>query len=194
MFKSLSSVAIFALLCLPASAAVVGGGNIDLSAGPFTFGPDPNNAFILSYSTGGDPFNPSPVFIATTGTAAVSSVFGAPSVYFTDGRGGDVVFPDSAATFASYPTAANIAYSASDSFLGLAYSVNSNTYYGFAEFAGPDLEKYAFETVANMPIDANAVAAGTPEPSTWAMLLIGVAGLGLAASRRSRKRADPATA
>jgi hypothetical protein len=40
---------------------------------------------------------------------------------------------------------------------------------------------------------ANGVAASTPEPSTWAMMVLGFAGLGFAGYRKSRKR-GPVTA
>ncbi|WP_368732308.1 PEPxxWA-CTERM sorting domain-containing protein [Streptococcus pyogenes] len=35
-------------------------------------------------------------------------------------------------------------------------------------------------------MDPNAVASAVPEPSTWAMMLLGFAGLGLMAYRRSK--------
>ena len=73
--------------------------------------------------------------------------------------------------------------------LGLRYSVGANTFYGFAQFAGGDLERYGFETTSNTPIDANAAIAAVPEPSTWAMMLLGFAGLGFMAYRQKSKPA-----
>ena len=50
------------------------------------------------------------------------------------------------------------------------------------------------ETVSGAPpfalIDSVALN-GVPEPSTWAMMLLGFAGLGLAAYLRSAKRGGP---
>ena len=83
-----------------------------------------------------------------------------------------------------FPTATDIPYSATDSFLGLRYTVGADTFYGFARFAGPDLESYGFETTPNIDIDANSPAVATPELSTWAMMGLGFVGTALLAKRR----------
>jgi hypothetical protein len=164
---------------------VVLGGPETLSATPFIFGPSPMDQFSLSYPVSGF-FNDT--FVSTTGTAEVSSVFGSPSVDFTDGRGGDVIYgPTEFGQYASFPTATDIPFSATDSFLGLRYMVGDDTFYGFAQFAGSDLERYGFETTANTAIDASAAIA-TPELSTWAMMILGFVGTVLVAGSRRTLR------
>src|ERR1700722_5814463 len=121
MQKFLGILAVSVLLSAPASASVVLGGPETLSATPFTFGPSAENQFSLSYPVSGF-FNDT--FASTTGTAAVSSVFGPPRGVFTDGRGGDGVYgPMEFGQYASFSTATDIPLSATDSFLGLRYSV-----------------------------------------------------------------------
>ena len=101
-------------------------------------------------------------------------------------NGSDTLFgPDQFGSYASFPTATDIPYSSGDSFLGLQYTVGANTYYGFARFAGGDLEGYGFETIPNTDIDANFPVAQVPELSTWAMMTLGFIGAVLAARRRS---------
>jgi hypothetical protein len=194
MQKFLGILAVSVLLSAPASAAVVLGGPVDLSSGtPFTFGPSAANQFSLSYPASGFFAND---FVSTTGTAQVSSFGGflgiavEPSTYFTDMRNGsDVLFgPDQFGSYAGFPSAAEIQYSSGDSFLGLRYTVGANTFYGFAQFAGPDLEVYGFQTIPNRDIDANSPALGAPELSTWAMMGLGFAGTALLASRRRSLR------
>jgi hypothetical protein len=181
MQKFLGILAVSVLLSAPASAAVVLGGPETLSATPFTFGPSLTDQFSLSYPVSGF-FNDT--FVSTMGTAEVSSVFGSPSVDFTDGRGGDVIYgPAEFGAYAAFPTATDIPFSATDSFLGLRYAVGANTFYGFAQFAGADLERFGFETMPNTAIDASAAIA-TPEPSTWAMMMLGFAGTVFLAKRR----------
>jgi hypothetical protein len=183
MQKFLPILAISALISAPASAAVILGGPETLSPTPFTFGPDAANQFSLRYPVSGF-FNDT--FVSTTGTAEAASVFGSPSVDFTDGRGGDVIYgPDQFGAYASFPTATDIPFSATDSFLGLRYTVGADTFYGFAQFAGPDLERFGFETTPNAAIDANAAIA-TPELSTWAMVGLGFVATALIAARRRR--------
>ncbi len=189
MQKLFVTLAISLCVSAPASAAVVLGGPVQLSATPFTFGPSPADQFSLSYPTSGYFAD---TFVSTTGTAEVSSFGGflgipvEPSTFFTDMRGGhDVIFgPDQFGSYASFATATDIPYSSTDSFLGLRYMVGDNTYYGFAQFAGGDLEAYGFETSPNTDIDANAAVSGVPEASTWAMMMMGFAGAALVASRR----------
>jgi hypothetical protein len=194
MQKFLGILAVSVLLSAPASAAVVLGGPETLSATPFTFGPSAANQFSLSYPTSGF-FNDT--FVSTTGTAEVSSFGGflgipvEPSTFFTDMRNGsDVMFgPDQFGSYAGFATATDIPYSATDSFLGLRYMVGADTFYGFARFAGSDLESYGFETIPNIDIDANSPAvAAAPELSTWAMMGLGFFGTALLAKRRRSLR------
>ncbi len=105
-------------------------------------------------------------------------------------RGGhDVLYgPDQFGSYASFPTATDIPDSSTDSFLGLRYTVGADTYYGFAQFAGGDLERYGFETTPNSDIDANFPVAQVPEPSTWAMMSLGFVGMVLVAGRRRSSR------
>src|SRR4029077_18684728 len=117
-------------------------------------------------------------FVSTSGTAEVTAFGGVlgiplqPSVDFTHGRGGVVIYgPAEFGAYASFPTATDIPFSATDSFLGLRYSVGADTFYGFAQFAGGDLGR--FETTANTAIDASAAIAQIPEASTWAMMALG---------------------
>ncbi len=191
MQKFFGILAVSVLLSAPASAAVVLGGPETLSATPFTFGPSAADQFSLSYPTSGYFAD---TFVSTTGTAEVSSFGGfldipvEPSTSFTDMRNGsDVLYgPDQFGSYASFSTATDIPYSSGDSFLGLQYTVGANTFYGFAQFAGGDLERYGFETTPNTDIDANFPVAQVPEASTWAMMMLGFAGIVLVAGRRSR--------
>jgi hypothetical protein len=194
MQKSLVTLAVSFLLSAPASAAVILGGPVDLSSGtPFTFGQSPANQFSLSYPMSGYFAD---TFVSTSGTAEVSSFGGflgipvEPSTFFTDMRNGsDVLFgPDQFGSYASFPTATDIPYSSTDSFLGLRYTVGANTFYGFAQFAGGDLERYGFETTPNTDIEANMPIA-TPEVSTWAMMMLGFVGAFYVARRRSLRLA-----
>ncbi|MGC2811830.1 MAG: PEPxxWA-CTERM sorting domain-containing protein [Bradyrhizobium sp.] len=190
--SKLFAAALFALITGPASAAVVVEGPVDLSAGPsFTFGPSAAGQFTLSYPTSGLFAD---TFVSTTGTAQVTAFGGflgiplQPTVDFTDGRGGDVVYgPNEFGAYASFPAATDIPDSSTDSLLGLRYTVGMNTFYGFAEFAGPDLESYGFQTTPNTAIDASAaIASAVPEPTTWAMMILGFLGVGLMAYRRKQ--------
>jgi hypothetical protein len=154
----------------------------------FTFGPSLTDQFSLSYPVSGLFAD---TFVSTSGTAEVSAFGGflgiplQPTVDFTDGRGGDVVYgPAEFGQYASFPTATDIPDSATDSFLGLRYAVGADTFYGFAQFAGADLERFGFETMPNTAIDASAAIA-TPEPSTWAMMGLGFIGMIFLAKRQS---------
>jgi hypothetical protein len=188
MQKFLGILAVSVSLSAPVSAAVVLGRPVDLSSGTvFTFGPSLTDQFSLSYPMSGFFAD---TFVSTSGTAEVSAFGGflgiplQPSTDFTDGRGGDVVYgPAEFGQYASFPTATDLPFSATDSFLGLRYSVGADTFYGFAQFAGSDLERFGFETTPNTDINASAAIA-TPELSTWAMMMLGFVGTVLVARRR----------
>jgi hypothetical protein len=170
----------------PASAAVVIlAEKVDLSSGPFTFGVTTTDTFTLSFEPR-EQFDPSPVLVSTTGTAAVTSFFGAPSVSFTDPA---VTFgPNSFPGFSSIPDPTRAPFSLTASDLGLRFSVGDDDFFGFARFAGSNLISVGFETSANTPILAGSMAsaAAVPEPATWAMMLLGFGGMGVAMRRRRR--------
>ena len=147
------------------------------------------NQFTLTYPTSGF-FNDD--FVSTTGTAEVSSFGGflgipvEPSTFFTDMRNGsDVMFgPDQFGSYAGFATATDIPYSSADSFLGLRYTVGDDTFYGFARFAGPDLEVYGFETMPNIDIDANSPAVSDAGAFDLGDDGLGFVGTALLAKRR----------
>lgn len=192
MTRIVVAALIAAAFVAPASAAVIRGGPADLSAGPLTIGPSGSSQFTFSFTPSPvGSFNADNVSITTTGTAEVSSFGGflgypvTPSTFFTSTP---VTFgPLEFGQFASFMTTTPIPYSATDSFLGLRYTVGSETFYGYAQFAGSDFEGYGFETTPNTNITAVAAVAAVPEPSTWAMMLLGFCGLGFMARRNVQK-------
>ena len=182
MYKVLATVALLAFATVPAAAAIVGGTNVDFSTKPFTFGPDPLSRFTLSNS--GDFF--SNAFIRTTGTAQVSSdsIFGplTPSVFFPSAL---LIPGPNVGKFSSFASATEIPNSSTESLLGLEYSKGADLFYGYALFAGGFLDSYGFETIPNRAIVAGSpITTAVPEPSTWAMMILGFAGVGFMAYRR----------
>ena len=86
MGKLLFTAAIVAsaVIAAPASAAVVIlATNVDLRSGPATVGVTQTDRFTFSFQPR-EQFDPSPVLVSTTGNAAVTAFFGAPSVSFTE--------------------------------------------------------------------------------------------------------------
>lgn len=168
----------------PASAAVVVlASNVDFAAAPFTFGVTSGDQFTFTYDSR-EFFDPSPVLVQTTGTAQVTTVFGAPSVNFTDPP--STFGPDAFPGFSSVPVPTRASFTLTPSDLGLRYAVGSDYYYGYARFAGSFIDSVAFETEANTPILAGALAA-VPEPGTWAMMIVGFGIVGGALRRRPKQ-------
>jgi hypothetical protein len=173
-----------ALCPMPAFAAtVVLASNIDFRSAPFTFGVTPTDRYTLSFNSR-EQFDPSPVLVSTTGTAAVTTFFGAPSVFSIDPP---VTFgPNTFPGFNTVPVATRAPFTLTASDLGLRYGSNGAFFYGYARFSGGLLDRVAFESVANTPILAGAVASAVPEPGTWLTMMIGFGVIGGAVRRRRR--------
>ena len=183
-FLFVSAAAYSLLAATPASASVVIlATNVDLSGGPYTFGVTPTDTFTLSYLPR-EQFDPSPVLVSTTGTAAVTSIFGTPSVFFTDPA---VTFgPSTFPGFSSIPDPTRAPFSLTASDLGLRYTVGTDNFFGYARFAGANLISVGFENSANTPILAGAAGtvSAVPEPATWMMMLLGFGAIGFSVRRR----------
>ncbi len=173
----------------PASAAVIVlASNVNFAAAPFTFGVTSADRFTLTYAPQGA-FDPSPVLVTTTGTAATTSFGGflgiplAPSVFFTDSN--VVIGPGTFPGFNSFPAPTRADYTITLSDLGLRYTVGMDQFYGYARFAKLNLIAVAFETMANTPITSGV---GVPEPASLALFIAGLAGFaGFAGFKRKEK-------
>ena len=177
---------------IPATAAVsILANNVDLSTVPFTVNVGGGSSFTFSYDPNGS-FDFDPVYIQTTGNAAVTAFGGflgiplAPSTFFT--RSVVEIGPRTSPGFASFDTAAEVPYSIVEGDLGLRYTIGTDDYYGYARFGGSLLQTVAFETTANTPILTGSLGA-VPEPATWAMMIAGFALAGAGMRRKSVRMA-----
>ena len=165
-------LAIGVLAAVPAQAAIISTfTNTALSATPLAvqLGGGVGSILFTAATTGYGPG----VAIATSGNAQVTTIFGSVAEY-----GGGTVF-DGTATYAAVPSPTVLTYSAADDFVGFSYIGSDGTHLGYAEVFGPTLIGYGVSNVAN----SNVTASPVPEPTTIALLLGGVAGLGLTRRR-----------
>lgn len=149
--------------------------NAGLGSSPLTISVG-GGAGTLSFTAAVTGYGPGAA-VATGGTVMIAGTgFG-----LGDYENGTVF--DGTASFAAYPSAATIPFSAVDDFIGFSYLGTDGTHLGFAEVDGSSLVGYAYESLANTSITATNVV---PEPASIAIVLGGLAGLGLT---RRRKRA-----
>jgi PEP-CTERM motif len=176
MRKSLIIIIASALLCVSTANATVYHFSFETTDGVFTVSGNATTANTLDSAGGYDVF-------ALTGTVSgpgggsISLIANhAPPAAFNNGSWiyDNVLFPH-AAPFVDNP---GLLFSAGGSAFNW-YSVGSQTYLSSNASAG----------AYNPGELIGSVSLNTPEPSTWAMMLIGFAGLGLAGYRASRRAA-----
>jgi len=176
-------------LGLAAAGSVAGGAqaavistvpNAALSATPVsvTFGA---GAATYAFTAVADTGNGPGAAVATSGTAQVSN-FGGLSDF---AAGSSIDQTGEIYTFAAFPTATTIPFSAADDFIGLAFTLGDGPHFGYAEVAGPTLVSYAYESTPGATILTGATAA-VPEPATITLLAAGLAGLAVGGRRRVR--------
>ena len=146
--------------------------NAPLSAAPTTISlGGPGNSFIFTTAdTGG---NGPGAAVATTGTARVTTFFGA----LTDFEAASTIDQTGELySFSASPAAMLIPNSAADDFIGLAFTLANGVHYGYAEVFGPELVSYGYETTPGATILTGATTP-VPEPATAALLGAGLASL-----------------
>ena len=154
----------------------------DLTRGPITFS-YLGGSFTFA-NNAGDFF--SPLVVSTGGTGAVRTVFGNPSTDFPD-RGTVIYGSDTLGGFGSFSDPTVVRFSNGGNLLGLRVTSGGQDFFGFAQTTDRVLNNISFETRPGVAIDASAVLAGAvPEPSTWALLILGFGAMGVAL-RGSRK-------
>lgn len=134
------------------------GSGIDLATYTFSVIPDNDGVTIDQVSTGGD--------------ALVSSFLSTPVPY----QSGILIGADS--KFLAFPSPAPILYSASLDNIGLEFRLPDGVHFGYVTTFGPEVLQYGYNQTAGGSI---ATGASVPELGTWAMLVLGLGALALAA-------------
>ena len=155
---------------LPAQAAILGyHPDADVTSGPYTF--DATSGSDLTFDSNTNAFYGS-IGVSTTGTTEVFSFFGSPVGFQPFATN---AFPsDQLGSFQAYPTTTGISYSVVPETIGFEFSQSDGIHYGLAKIGGEIIDSIYVDTTAGQNISL-----GVPEPSTWAFMIAGIAGIGL---------------
>lgn len=180
---ALASCAAFTigLTATPATAApVLTLVDQDISTTPFTFS-FMGGTFTFDGSGGFPNF----LSVSTSGGAAVRTVFGNPSTDFTN-RGVVTYDASTLGGFGSFPTLTPVPFTNGENFLGLRVTSGGQDFFGFAFTTNGRFNGFGFETTPGVGITATTdfSAAAVPEPSVWALLILGFGAVGAAMRRR----------
>jgi PEP-CTERM motif len=113
--------------------------------------------------------------VSTGGDGLVSSFLSTPVPY----QAGILIDADS--KFLAFPSPAPILYSVSLDNIGLKFQLPDGVHFGYVTTFGPEVLQYGYNQT---PGGAIATGSSVPEPATWAMMLLGFAGLGYMGYRR----------
>jgi hypothetical protein len=142
------------------------GSGIDVATYTFSVIPENDGVTIDQVSTGGD--------------GLVSSFVSTPAPYQAD------ILIGADSKFLAFPSPAPILYSVSLDNIGLEFQLPDGLHFGYVTTFGPEVLQYGYNQTPGGPI---ATGSSVPEPATWAMMLVGFAGLGFAGYRASRRTA-----
>ena len=191
--KALRGAALAALcstIAAPALAAVsYVPVNVDVSVAPFTYDFGVGGALTFDNNTSGFA---SELGVQTTGSAQVFSVFGQPSLFQPFAT---TLFPSQQlGSFASYATSTPVNFSLASGSIGFKFTLADGDHFGFARTDGALIAGLFIQGTpgADLGLDSQGGAA-VPEPSTWALLIVGFGATG-AALRRRRMALTPLTA
>lgn len=189
MSTKLNALALLACPAFALAATVAPAANVvttigaDLSVSPYTFTYQGSS---FDFGFNGDYFGGGPLTIGTSGGGEVNTIFGQPTTNFADGRGGPVTF-GSSMQYAAFAGQTPIRFTNGDNFIGLRAITAAGTFYGYAFSTNNVLNSIGFENVADATVTATTqLAAAVPEPSTWAMVILGFGLVGAGMRRRNQ--------
>ncbi|MBU1377812.1 MAG: PEPxxWA-CTERM sorting domain-containing protein [Alphaproteobacteria bacterium] len=175
--------ALFSTVAAPALAAVTFVPvNIDVSIAPFTYDFGGGSALTFDNNTSGFA---SELGVQTTGSAQVFSVFGTPSLFQPFA---ETLFPSQQlGAFASFATSTPVNFSLSSGSIGFKFTLADGDHFGIAQTDGSLIGALYIQGTPGADIDLGSPSGGAvPEPSTWALLIVGF-GLTGGVLRRGRR-------
>jgi hypothetical protein len=167
---------------LPALAAVrVTNVDRDVSAMPYTFDLGAGGALTFDSNVSGFA---SAYGVATTGSAQVFSVFGAPSLFQPFA---ETSFPSQQlGAFANFANSTAVPFSLSAGTLGFKFTLQGADYFGLAKTSGAFIDAIFVQDVAGADISLAVSEPGAvPEPGAWALLILGFGAVGATLRRRA---------